>query len=47
MPSIDGNAPDRPRLAASYIWGGVGGLWGYPDGAFAANAEQAALTGGV
>jgi hypothetical protein len=47
VPSIDPNEPDRPRPAASYIWGGVGGLWGYPGGAFAANAEQATLTGGV
>jgi len=46
VPSVDPNAPDRPRLAASYIWGGSE-LWGYPGGAFAANAEQATLTGGV
>ena len=47
VPSADPSAPDRPRAAASYIWGGVSGLWGYPGGAFAANAEQATLTGGV
>jgi hypothetical protein len=47
VPSINSNAPDRPRLAASYIWGGVSGLWEDPGGAFAANAEQATLTGGV
>ncbi len=48
LPSVDGSAVDLARPAASYIWdGGVSALWGYPGGAFAANAEQAALTGGM
>jgi hypothetical protein len=47
VPGTDPNAPDRPRAAASYIWGGGDGLLGYPGGAFAANTEQATLTGGV
>jgi hypothetical protein len=37
VPSGDPNAEDRPRLAASYIWGG----------AYAADGAQAVLTGGV
>jgi hypothetical protein len=51
LPSADRSTPDRPRLAAGYIWdgGSDGGsaLWGFPGGAFAANAEATLLTGGV
>ena len=53
-PSADPAEPDRPRLAASYIWGGesaalASAALGYEDGgdAFMANAAQTTLTGGV
>jgi hypothetical protein len=53
-PSADPAEPDRPRLAASYIWGGEStalesAALGYEDGgdAFMANAAQTTLTGGV
>jgi hypothetical protein len=42
-PSPDPAEPDRPRPAASYIWGGESA----PHDAFLANAAQATLTGGV
>jgi hypothetical protein len=47
LPSGDGSTPDRPRGAASYIWGGPSLPWEFADGAFAANAAQATLTGSV
>jgi len=47
LPSADGNATDRPRPAASYIWDGESVPSEYIDGAFAADAEQVALTGNV
>jgi hypothetical protein len=53
-PSADPAEPDRPRLAAGYIWGGAStalasAALGYEDGgdAFMANAAQMTLTGGV
>jgi len=53
-PSADPAEPDRPRPAASYIWGGESTALestalGYEDGgdAFMANAAQTTLTGGV
>ncbi len=50
-PSTDPAEPDRPRAAASYIWGDGGGSApgeaGEPGEAFLANAAQATLTGGV
>jgi hypothetical protein len=49
-PSADSAEPDRPRLAASYIWGGESTMGAYDDGynaAFMPNAAQATLTGGV
>ncbi len=45
-PSGDPAEPDRPRPAASYIWGGATAPLGY-GGAFMANSAQATLTGGV
>jgi hypothetical protein len=47
LPSGEGSSADRPRGAASYIWDGGSVLWEFPGGAFAANAAQATLTGGV
>jgi hypothetical protein len=47
-PSADPAEPDRPRLAAAYIWGDDGGnVPGEPGDAFLANAAQATLTGGA
>jgi len=48
-PSADPTEPDRPRLAASYIWGAGSTMGPYDDGrnaAFMPNAAQATLTGG-
>jgi hypothetical protein len=48
-PSSDPAEPDRPRLAASYIWGGGSAMGAYSDessAAFMPNAAQATLTGG-
>jgi Glycosyl hydrolase catalytic core len=47
LPSGEGSAADRPRPAASYIWDGGRVLGELPEGAFAANAAQTTLTGGV
>jgi len=45
-PSADPAEPDRPRPAASYIWGDGGGAApGEQGDAFMANAAQATLTG--
>ena len=49
MPNSDPAEPDRPRLAASYIWGGRSTMGAYEDKrnvAFMPNAAQATLTGG-
>jgi hypothetical protein len=49
-PSADPAEPDRPRLAASYIWGDEGGSapGGPEEGdAFLASAPEATLTGGA
>jgi hypothetical protein len=48
-PSADPAEPDRPRLAAGYIWGGGGSApGGEGEGdAFLANAAEATLTGGA
>jgi hypothetical protein len=46
LPNGNPAEPDRPRSAASYIWGGQGAPAGYGE-AFMANAAQATLTGGV
>ncbi len=45
LPGEDPAEPDTPRLAASYIWGGVGVSRGYIDGAFMANTAHRMLTG--
>jgi hypothetical protein len=45
LPSGDPAEPDRPRPAASYIWGGEAAGARYD--AFMANAAQATLTGGA
>ena len=45
LPSGDGSTPDRPRGAASYIWGGPSLPWEFAYGDFAANAAQTTLTG--
>jgi hypothetical protein len=51
VPSGDPAEPDRPRLAAAYIWGDGGGSApggaAAPGEAFMANAAQATLTGGA
>jgi hypothetical protein len=47
LPTDDPAEPDRPRLAASYIWDGESEPLGYLDGAFMANPAQQALTGAV
>jgi hypothetical protein len=51
VPSGDPAEPDRPRAAASYIWGAgapsAPGGAGEPGDAFLANAAAATLTGGV
>jgi len=51
VPSGDPAEPDRPRMAAGYIWGdGAGsapGGAGEPGAAFLANAAEATLTGGA
>jgi hypothetical protein len=47
-PSAEPAEPDRPRLAAGYIWGdGDGSAPGEEGEDFMANAAQATLTGGV
>jgi hypothetical protein len=47
VPSGDPAEPDRPRLAARYIWGdGSGSMPGAPGEAFLANIAEATLTGG-
>jgi len=48
-PSADPAEPDRPRMAASYIWGDGGGSapGGQEGDAFLANAAEATLTGGA
>jgi hypothetical protein len=47
LPANDPAEPDRPRLAASYIWDGESEPLGYLAGAFMANPAQRALTGAV
>jgi hypothetical protein len=47
VPSGDPAEPDRPRVAAGYIWGGGGSAPGGSGEAFLANAAQATLTGGA
>ncbi|MGH2903105.1 MAG: hypothetical protein ACRDK7_05900 [Solirubrobacteraceae bacterium] len=48
VPSENPAEPDRPRLAAGYIWGGDGGSApGGPGAAFLADAAEATLTGGA
>jgi hypothetical protein len=47
QPTDDPAEPDRPRLAASYIWNGDSEPLGYLGGAFMANPAQRALTGAV
>jgi hypothetical protein len=47
LPTNDPVEPDRPRLAASYIWDGESEPLGYLGGAFMANPARRALTGAV
>jgi hypothetical protein len=48
VPSDDLAEPDRPRIAAAYIWGDDGASApGEPDAAFLADAAEAMLTGGA
>ena len=48
VPGSDQNAEDRPRAAASFIWGGKGLPWGYTGGATLSSTERSAtLTASV
>jgi hypothetical protein len=42
VPSSDPNAPDRPRAAASFAWGGKGFPWGYTGAPTVSSTELAA-----
>ena len=43
----DPNAEDRPRAAASYIYGGSGFPWSYTGAAVSLQPKQASLTGSI
>ncbi|MGA7705722.1 MAG: hypothetical protein WB998_12590 [Solirubrobacteraceae bacterium] len=47
VPSSDPNAPDAPRPAAAYIYGGSGFPWGYTGSPGVINATEETLTGSV
>jgi hypothetical protein len=47
VPSDDPALPDRPRPAASVLWGGTGALFGSPGATPAAPVQNAALSAGV
>jgi hypothetical protein len=45
--SSDPNAPDAPRPAAAFIYGGSGFPWGYTGAPTVINGEEATLTGSL
>jgi hypothetical protein len=47
VPSSDPNAPDAPRSAAAFIYGGSGFPWGYTGSPTITNSEQATMAGSV
>jgi hypothetical protein len=47
VPSGDPSEPDRPRIAAGYVWDDAPGAPGGAGEAFLANAARARLTGGA